>query len=123
LNQTPEVMTGSVVDIDRARLLEADHALEGCVSGGVIVGRNVGTLIEVGALKDALYLEKPANTRANTEAYLFAIRPGGFALRKLVRYGRESGALNPVVSGLSAGARVIVIDTAKWSSYERVRPK
>ena len=61
--------------------------------------------------------------RANSEMPLFVIQPGGEARRAIVRFGRESGALIQVLSGLSAGDRVIVTDTSKWNGYERLRLK
>jgi HlyD family secretion protein len=46
-----------------------------------------------------------------------------FAKRAIVRFGRQSGALIQVVSGLSPGDLVIVTDTTKWNSNERLRIK
>jgi hypothetical protein len=55
---------------------------------------------------------------------LFVLEPNGdFAERTIVRFGRQSGALIQIVSGLSPDDLVIVTDTARWNSYERVRLK
>ena len=123
----PEVMTGSVVDIDRATLLDSYRLtirLREPFPGEASVGTTVGTLIEVGVLRDAIYFERPANARADSEMPLFVFEPNGdFARRVMVRFGRQSGALIQIVSGLSLDDLVIVTDTAKWNSYDRVRLK
>lgn len=121
-----ERMMGSIVDIDRATLLDAWKVtirLKESFPAGVEAGRKVGTLIEIGELKDAVYLEKPGNSHANSEMFLFVIQPDGEAVRTSVRFGRESGALIQVISGLTPGDRVIVTDTTKWNSRERIRIK
>jgi len=81
-------------------------------------------LIEVGELKDVVYFERPATARANAEMPLFVLEPNGeFAKRTTVLFGRQSGALIQIVSGLSPGDLVIVTDTSKWNSQERLRIK
>ena len=46
---------------------------------------------------------------------------GEFARRTMVRFGRQSGGLIQIISGLLPDDLVIVTDTAKWDSHERVR--
>jgi len=48
---------------------------------------------------------------------------GEFAKRTTVRFGRQSGALIQIVSGLKPNDMVIVTDTTKWGAYERIRLK
>jgi hypothetical protein len=123
----PEVMIGSVVDIDRATLLDSYKLtirLRGAFPAGATTGTKVGSLIEVGELKDVVYFEKPASARPNTEMPLFVLEPKGeIARRIVVRFGRQSGALIQVISGLALDDLVIVTDTSKWNSYERLRLK
>lgn len=123
----PEVMIGSVVDVDRATRLDSlklTIRLNEPFRADAAVGAKVGSLIEVGELKDVLYFERPASARANAEMPLFVLEPnGGFAKRRIVRFGRQSGALIQIVSGLSPGDMVIVTDTSKWNSQERLRIK
>jgi hypothetical protein len=123
----PEVMIGSIVDIDRATLLDSWKVtirLKEPFSADATVGTKVGSLIEVGEMKDVVYFERPASARPNTEMPLFVVEQNGeFAKRTSVRFGRQSGALIQIISGLSPGDLVIVTDTAKWNSYERLRIK
>ena len=123
----PEVMIGSVVDLDRATRLDSwklTIRLNEPFPADAAVGVKVGSLIEVGELKDVVYFERPATARANAEMPLFVLEPNGeFAKRTTVRFGRQSGALIQIVSGLSPGDMVIVTDTSKWNSQERLRIK
>lgn len=125
--RAPEVMIGTIVDIDRATLLDSwklTIRLKEPFPEGATLGMKVGSLVEVGELKDVVYFEKPASARPNTEMPLFVLEPSGeFARRAIVRFGLQSGALIQIVGGLSAGDSVIVTDTAKWNSYERLRIK
>jgi hypothetical protein len=121
----PEVIVGSIVDMDRATLLDAGKVtirLNEPFRGDAAVRRKVGTLIEVGALKDVVYFEKPATARANSEMPLFVLEPNGeFAKRTMVRFGRQSGALIEVLSGLEPEDLVIVTDTSELNGFDRVR--
>lgn len=121
----PEVMIGSIVDMDRATLLDSYKLtirLKDSFLADATVGKKVGSLIEVGELKDVVYFEKPASARPNTEMPLFVLEPNGeFARRTMVRFGRQSGGLIQIVSGLLPDDLVIVTDTAKWNSHERLR--
>jgi hypothetical protein len=123
----PDVMIGSVVDMDRATLLDSYKLmirLKDPFPADATVGEKVGSLIEVGELKDVAYFERPAGARPNTEMPLFVLEPNGeFARRAMVRFGRQSGGLIQIVSGLSPDDLVIVTDTSKWNSYERLRLK
>jgi hypothetical protein len=123
----PEVMIGSIVDIDRATLLDSWKVtvrLKEPFSADATLGTKVGSLIEVGEMKDVVYFERPASARPNTEMPLFVVEQNGeFAKRTSVRFGRQSGALIQIISGLSPGDLVIVTDTAKWNSHERLRIK
>lgn len=121
----PEVLIGSVIDIDRATLLDkwkVTIQLKEPFAVDTPVGTKVGSLIEVSELKDVVYFERPANARPNTEMFLFVVEPNGeFAKRTSVRFGRQSGALIQILSGLAPGDSVIVTDAAKWNSYEHLR--
>jgi len=123
----PEVTIGSVVDVDRATRLDSwklTIRLNEPFPADAAVGAKVGSLIEVGELKDVVYFERPASARENAEMPLFVLEPnGGFAKRTTVRFGRQSGALIQIVSGLLPGDMVIVTDTSKWNSQERLRIK
>ena len=121
----PAVLTGSVVDIDRATLIDSwklTVRLRDSFPAGVTVGTKAGSLIEVGELKDVVYFERPANARPHTAMPLFVVDPeGSVARRTSVRFGVQSGALIQILSGLSPGDLVIVTDTAKWNSHQLLR--
>ena len=123
----PEVMIGHVVDVDRGTRLDSwklTIRLNEPFAADAAVGTKVESLIEVGDLKDVIYFERPASVHANTEVPLFVLEPNGeFAKRTTVRFGRQSGALIQIVSGLSPGDMVIVTDTSKWNSQARLRIK
>jgi hypothetical protein len=123
----PEVMIGSVVDVDRATRLDSWQVtirLNQPFPAGAALGAKVDSLIEVGELKDVIYFERPASAHANAEMPLFVLEPNGeFARRTTVRFGLQSGALIQIVSGLSPGDMVIVTDTSQWNSQGRLRIK
>jgi HlyD family secretion protein len=88
------------------------------------MGTKVGALIEAGALKDVVYFERPATARQDTEMSLFVLESNGeYAKRTKVRFGRLSGGLIQIVSGLAPDDLVIVTDTSTWDSHERIRLK
>ncbi len=109
-----EVLSGRVV-----RVLPGENgARSRCEVGffdvlppGVFPGEEISGLIEIGELRDVVYFERAADSSANSAALLFVIEPDdNYARRVSVRYGQLSGSLIQVVSGLSAGERVIVTD-------------
>jgi hypothetical protein len=89
---------------------------------GTAVGTRIGGLIDVGEAKDVLFFGRPADARPNTTAMAFVVELGGDHARRVeVKYGRVSGALIEILSGLSEGDRVIVTDMSKWAGSDRVR--
>ena len=52
---------------------------------------------------------------------VFVLNHDGVLIRRAVTYGRASGALIQVVSGLSPGDRVIVSDMGAWDQFDRLR--
>lgn len=123
----PDVIVGNIADIDRATLLDSYKLtirLNNSFPSGTHIGKKVDSLIETGELKDVIYFERPANARPDTAMTLFVLEPkGDFARRTTVRFGRQSGGLIQVISGLSPDDLVIVTDTAKWTTHDRVRLK
>lgn len=125
--EPPKVIIGSVIDVDRATLLDSSKVtirLKESFPADATLGTKVGSLIEVGELKDVIYFERPASAHADAEMPLFVLQPNSaFAKRTTVRFGQQSGALIQIVSGLSPGDMVIVTDTSRWNSQERLRIK
>jgi multidrug efflux pump subunit AcrA (membrane-fusion protein) len=125
--EPPAVLTGKVIDIKpvaESGFTNVKIELGEPLPKEVTLGKSLGSLIEAGELKDVVFFAKPANARPNTEMPLFVIEPNGqFARRTRVRFGVQSGPLIQVLSGLSPGDRVIVTDTSKFESYERLKLK
>jgi HlyD family secretion protein len=89
---------------------------------GTTVGTRVNALIEIGDARNVIYFERPAEARPNTQATVFVMDADGrHATRKTVRYGRQSGALIEVISGLAPGERVIVTDSSRFAGQDRIR--
>jgi hypothetical protein len=81
-----------------------------------------GVLIDTGQLPNAVFFERPADSRPNTNATIFLIEADGqHAKRVTVRYGRESAAIMEIISGLLPGDRVIVTDMSAYTGRDRVR--
>ena len=123
----PRVIPGTLARIKKGGSSEtviAEIELAEPLPVGTTVGTKVGALIDVGELANAIYFERPADSQPNTESIIFLIEPDGqHAKRVMVRYGRQSGSLMQIVSGLSPGDRVIVTDMSTWAGYERVQLK
>jgi HlyD family secretion protein len=85
------------------------------------IGTQVGALIDIGILRDVVFFARPATAKSHAEAFQFVIDPGGTSARRVrVQYGRQSGPLIEIISGLSPGDRVIVTDTSAWDSSPRI---
>jgi hypothetical protein len=122
-----KILTGRVVRVlkgENAERSRCEVELSDALPAGVSVSKEVNGLIEVGEIRDAVYFERPADSSANSDALVFVIEPGDeYARRVSVRYGELSGPLIQILSGLSAGDRVIVTDMSQWRAHERVRLK
>lgn len=102
----------------------AEIDLDGPLPEGSSVGLKLNGLIETGELADVVYFERPGDARPNTESIIFLLEPDGeHAKRVKVKYGRQSGSLMEIISGLSPGDRVIVTDMSAWAANDRVRLK
>jgi len=123
----PAVLAGRVVDVDRTvedGFTKVKIELDEPLPKDAPLGAKLGSLVEVGELKDVVFFAKPADARPNSERALFVIEPNGqFARRTEVHFGVQSGPLIQIISGLSPGDHVIVTDTSKFESYERLRLK
>ena len=113
-----------IVKSDSSAAITAEIELDESLPDGTPIGLKVDGLIETGELRDVVYFERPGDSRPNTESTIFLLEPDGeHAKRVKVRYGRQSGALMEIISGLSPGDRVIVTDMSAWAAHERVRLK
>jgi HlyD family secretion protein len=121
----PGILRGKVGHVDLRGAGEnatAEIDLTDALPQGTSVGTRANALIETGVAGNVIYFERPAEARPNTEATVFVIDPDSrHATRKTVRYGRQSGALIEVISGLAPGDRVIVTDLSRFAGQDRIR--
>jgi multidrug efflux pump subunit AcrA (membrane-fusion protein) len=108
---------------NRGETVTAELQVSEPLPTGTSVGLHVeGVLIDSRHLPNAVFFERPADSRPNTNATIFLIEPDGqHAKRVKVRYGQQSGPIMEIISGLSPGDRVIVTDMSAYAGLDRVR--
>jgi multidrug efflux pump subunit AcrA (membrane-fusion protein) len=124
--RAPQLISGTIGRVvqNGSGTITADIAFRESLPEGTLVGAKVGALVDVGEARDIVFFERPADARPNTESTIFVIEPdGAYAKRVAVKYGRQSGALMEILSGLSPGDRVIVTDMSAFVGRDRVRLK
>ena len=115
----PPAIAGSVFRVDGAAC-EIDFSKP--LPEGTKVGVKVGALIQTGEIPDTIFFARPSDSKGDSEAFAFVLDEGGdTAHRVTVRYGKLSGPMIQILSGLMPGDRVIVTDMAKYSNASRVR--
>jgi HlyD family secretion protein len=123
----PAVLPGKVGRINQSAsngTITAELELSDALPEGTSIGANIGALIDVGVVRDALFFGRPADARPGSTSSVFVVEPDGeHARRVVVEYGRQSGSLIEVLKGLSEGDRVIVTDMSRWAGHGRVRLK
>jgi hypothetical protein len=78
--------------------------------------------LSAGEQTDVLVVQRPAGAREAAELGVFLVNAGGTDARRVtVRFGRAASPLIEVVSGLSAGDRIIVSDLSAWDQFDRLR--
>ena len=86
------------------------------------VAADIVSIKEVRRERDTLIVERPIGAREGAMSSLFVVTDDSRALRRVaVQYGRRSLSLIEVVSGLSAGDRIVVSDMHAWDAFDRVR--
>jgi HlyD family secretion protein len=82
----------------------------------------MGVVSELSESGDTLLVERPAGATQRSMAGLFVLDEASGVLQRLpVRYGRASGSLIQIVSGVSPGHRIVVSDMSAWDQFERLR--
>jgi hypothetical protein len=77
---------------------------------------------EFGGSTDALVVERPADVREGALAGVFVVDADGVTLQRVaVAYGRGSPSLIQIVSGVSAGDRIVVSEMRAWDAFDRLR--
>lgn len=101
-----------------------DVELTGELPRGARPELSVEGLIEVSRLEDVTHVRKPAFSREKNTAEVFRIEPDGeTAVRTLVDFGAASVYTIEVVSGLKPGDQIVISETSRWKSYNRVKLK
>ncbi|MCH8479125.1 MAG: HlyD family efflux transporter periplasmic adaptor subunit [Wenzhouxiangella sp.] len=118
--------TGEVIRIDptaRERTVSVDVALTGDRPDGLRPELSVTARIELERVPDTLVLDRPAGLRGEFErVMLFRLNSAGDrAERQDVEVGRASNRHVEILSGLSAGDRVILADLSEWADQPILR--
>ena len=78
--------------------------------------------VELERLEDAVFVNRPVYSQAETTASLFRVEPAtGYATRVQVKFGRSSVNTIEVLEGLNVGDEVILSDTREWDAFDRLR--
>ena len=86
------------------------------------VSADTVSIKEVRRQQETLVVERPAGATEGVLSSVFVVTEDGQMLRRVaVQYGRPSLTLIEIVSGLSAGDRIIVSDMHAWDAWERLR--
>lgn len=90
--------------------------------GEVRRGSEIGAITELGDSRGALLVERPVDAREGAPSSVFVVDDDGVLLRRVrVEYGRGSPSLIQIVSGVSAGDRIVVSDMRAWDAFVRLR--
>ena len=85
-------------------------------------GSEIGAVTELGDSRDTLLVERPVDASEGAKSSVFVVDEDGVLLRRVpVEYGRASPSLIQIVSGVSAGDRIIVSDMRAWDAFDRLR--
>ena len=121
------IIEGRVIRIDPAvqnQRVTVDVELTGELPKGARPDLSVEGLIEVARLEDVLYVRKPVLSRQNGRMEVFRMAPDGqTAVRTTVEFGLSSVHAIQVETGLRAGDEIVVSDTTRWKSFDRVMLK
>jgi hypothetical protein len=89
------------------------------VQKGSVIVREV---FSITSPSGGLFVRRPYRAVPDTESSVFRVEANGTELRRVpVKYGRFASPLIQVVSGLSAGDRIVISDMSAWDQFERVR--
>jgi hypothetical protein len=76
---------------------------------------------EMGAGTELL-VERPVGATADAWSGVFVLDEDNVVLRRVaVRYGRVSGSMIQIVSGVSPGERIVVSNMRAWDAFDRLR--
>jgi multidrug resistance efflux pump len=79
---------------------------------------NVAGMVSTGTLKNVLYVQKPINSKPNSEGILYRLDEfGRTAVATTLHYGAETTDTIQVVSGATLNQRFILSDMSRWNDH------
>ena len=82
----------------------------------------IGVVSELGDSRETLLVERPVGARESAQSGVFVVDEDRMLLRRVaVWYGRASPTLIQIVSGVSAGDRIVVSDMRGWDQFDVLR--
>lgn len=82
---------------------------------------NIAATIATGTLNNTLYIERPLNSRANSQTELFVYSDKDKeAVRRTVSLGENAGKYIQVLSGLKPQEQVVLSDTTPWQQKNAI---
>ena len=107
-------VTGGTVDVD--------VRITGELPRGARADLTVEGIINLASLDDVLFIPRPSSARENGTVGVFKLTPAGDeANRTQVAFGKSSVSEIQVLSGLTAGDKVILSDTSQYDDNDRLR--
>ncbi len=95
--------------------VSVDVELSGELTKGAKEGQRVDGIITTDHLSEAVFVNRPAHIQANQSSWVFRLdKEGKKADRIKVKFGKTGVHKIEVVTGLSAGDRIIVSELGKW---------
>lgn len=121
------IIEGRVSRIDPAvqnDRVTVDVELTGELPRGARPDLAVEGLIEVTRLDDVLSVRKPLYSRENVTVEVFRLESDGETVSRVAaEFGSSSVHTIEVIAGLREGDQIVVSDTTKWKSFDRVKLK
>jgi len=127
LNQNVEIDTRSgVIEGHVSRIeplvtngsVQVEVTLDGALTDNARPELNIAGKIFIGTLRDVLYVQKPINTKPDSEGVLFRISDTGKeAFATQLQYGAETKNTIQIVSGASVNQRFILSDMSRWKEH------
>ncbi|MCA0374097.1 MAG: HlyD family efflux transporter periplasmic adaptor subunit [Gemmatimonadetes bacterium] len=113
VRKDPSAQQGSVT---------VDVALDGALPAGAVPDLSIDGTIVIDRLTNVLHTGRPASSAATGNTSVFRLEgDGGTAVRVPVVLGRSSVNTIEILSGLSAGDRIIISDLSSYATAEKIR--
>lgn len=81
---------------------------------------NIDARIQTAQLANVLYVERPVNVSAHSQAELFVLNGQGLAQRRPLQFGDDAGRHIQIVAGASAGQQLILSDLSRFRDTQAI---